>query len=104
VFFRERFDVGGEAVRDRSSSFRICSLAVAGCALALLLGAGSASAGPLSTLKKGDEIDVRDCTYGPGMTHAGRDSGQYLVDRNAFYAIGLVPPDPPGGHFRLRVL
>src|SRR6266446_10388285 len=58
--------------------------------------------GQLSTLKKGDEIDVRDCTYGAGETHAGRYSGQYLVDRNAFYAIVFVPTDIPGGHFRFR--
>src|SRR6266487_1074106 len=62
----------------------------------------AAAHGQLSTLKKGDEIDVRDCTYGPGQTHAGRYSGQYLVDRNAFYAIVFVPTDLPGGHFRFR--
>src|ERR671931_79365 len=65
------------------------------------LGATSAS-GQLSSLKKGDEIDVRNCTYGPANTHAGRYSGQYLVDRNAFYAIVFVPTDLPGGHFRFR--
>lgn len=53
-----------------------------------------------SDLKKGAQIDLRDCTFGPAETHAGRDSGQYLVDRNAFYAIVFLPTDLPGGHFR----
>jgi hypothetical protein len=80
-----------------------CVGAAGAACLALLLPSGaSAQLPPLSSLKKGDEIDLRNCTYGPGETHAGRDSGQYLVDRNAFYAIVFVPTDVPGGHFRFR--
>jgi len=53
-------------------------------------------------LRKGAEIDLRDCTYGPGETHWGGATGQYLVDRNAFYAVVFLPTDLPGGHFRFR--
>jgi hypothetical protein len=74
--------------------------AVVGLAVALV-GAPSAGA-QLSTLKKGDEIDLRNCTFGAGETHAGRDSGQYFVDRNAFYAIVFLPTDLPGGHYRFH--
>lgn len=83
-------------------------IAAVGGALALLVGAGSATAQspglpPLgSSLKKGDELDLRSCTYGPEDTHAGRDSGQYFVDRNAFYAVVYLPTDLPGGHFRIH--
>jgi hypothetical protein len=67
----------------------------------LVIGAGSAHA-QLSSLPKGAEIDVRNCTFGPAETHAGQTSGQYLVDRNAFYAVVYLPTDLPGGHFRFR--
>ena len=79
----------------------LAALVVGGLAL-LAVGAGPAGAGALSSLPKGAEIDVRSCTYGPDETHAGRDSGQYLVDRNAYYAIVFVPTDLPGGHFRFK--
>ena len=58
--------------------------------VSLAFGAPPAGAGALSSLPKGAEIDVRSCTYGPDETHAGRYSGQYLVDRNAYYAIVFV--------------
>src|SRR6266480_7174283 len=87
--------------RIRRNSKLVASLA-ATCLAVLAAGAGSAGAGTFSSLKKGDEIPVRDCTYGDGETHAGQESGQYLVDRNAFYAIFFVPTDAPGGHFRIR--
>jgi hypothetical protein len=57
-----------------------------------------------ASLRKGQEIDLRDCTFGPGETHWGGASGQYLVDRNAFYAIVFLPTNLPGGHFRFRGL
>src|SRR2546421_2742133 len=76
---------------------------LAACGLAIFVaGASPAAGGTLSSLPKGAEIDVRSCTYGPDETHAGRYSGQYLVDRNAYYAIVFVPTDLPGGHFRFR--
>jgi hypothetical protein len=72
-------------------------------AMAVLAGGvAPARAGALSSLPKGAEITLRGCTYGPGETHNGRESGQYLVDRNAYYAIVFVPTDLPGGHFRFR--
>src|SRR5438445_12367076 len=80
---------------------RLLALVVGGLAL-LGAGAAPAGAGALSSLPKGAEIDVRSCTYGPDETHAGRYSGQYLVDRNAYYAIVFVPSDLPGGHFRFK--
>src|SRR5438128_10861811 len=80
---------------------RLLALVVGGLAL-LGAGAGAAGAGALSSLPKGAEIDVRSCTYGPDETHAGRYSGQYLVDRDAYYAIVFVPTDLPGGHFRFK--
>src|SRR5436309_359615 len=75
---------------------------VASAVLLTALCGQPATAGTLSSLPKGAEIDVRSCTYGPDETHAGRYSGQYLVDRNAYYAIVFVPTDLPGGHFRFR--
>lgn len=77
-------------------------------AITVSVGAGRAAAQlPVlpslgSSLKKGDELDLRSCTYGPEDTHAGRESGQYFVDRNAFYAVVYLPTDLPGGHFRIR--
>lgn len=76
---------------------------VAGAAVPALLlasaalGTGSARA---ATLQKGQEIDVRSCTFGAGMTHDGHTNGYYDVDRNAYYAIAYLPTDTPGGHFR----
>ncbi len=86
----------------RARNVKIAGPLVVGCLVLLAIVAGPASAGTFSSLKKGDEIPLRDCTYGDGETHAGQESGQYLVDRNAFYAIFFVPTDAPGGHFRIR--
>jgi len=88
--------------RRLSDALEVVGPLVASGLAVLALGAGSAAAGTLSSLPKGAEIDVRSCTYGPDETHAGRYSGQYLVDRNAYYAIVFVPTDLPGGHFRFR--
>jgi hypothetical protein len=85
----------------RSAVKLIASLGASATAV-LALGALPAAAGALSPLPKGAEIPLRSCTYGPGETHNGRESGQYLVDRNAYYAIAFVPTDLPGGHFRFR--
>src|SRR5439155_25284886 len=68
-----------------SDALNIVGPLVASGLAVLALGAGSAAAGTLSSLPKGAEIDVRSCTYGPDETHAGRYSGQNLVDRNAYY-------------------
>jgi hypothetical protein len=86
---------------------RVCpKLALLAAAVGFALAAlGAVPAGAqLSTLKKGDEIDLRNCTYGEGVPHAGRDSGQYFVDRNAFYAGVFLPTDLPGGHYRFHGL
>src|SRR5437764_13684251 len=88
--------------RGAGSTMTIVGVLATSCSAMLALAAMPASAGPLSSLPKGAEIDVRSCTYGPDETHAGRDSGQYLVDRNAYYAIVFVPTDLPGGHFRFK--
>jgi hypothetical protein len=55
-----------------------------------------------SRLKKGAEIDVRSCTFAPWEAHSGNDSGQYMVDRNAYYALVFLPTDIPGGHFQFK--
>jgi hypothetical protein len=86
------------------SAARIVGSVLAGGAALLALGAAPAAAGTLSPLPKGAEIPIRGCTYGPGETHNGRESGQYLVDRNAYYALVVVPTDLQGGHFRFRGL
>jgi hypothetical protein len=85
-----------------SRCVKIASSLAASALAVVVLNAGSAMGGTLSSLPQGAEIDVRSCTYGPDETHAGRDTGQYLVDRNAYYAIVFVPTDLPGGHFRFR--
>src|SRR5438270_10609358 len=91
-------------MRRRGAGFTmtIGGVLAASCSAMLALAAMPAGAGALSSLPKGAEIDVRSCTYGPDETHAGRYSGQYLVDRNAYYAIVFVPTDLPGGHFRFK--
>jgi len=86
----------------RGNAVKIAGSLLAGGASALAIGVVPAAAGVLSPLPKGAEIPLRGCTYGPGETHNGRESGQYLVDRNAYYAIAFVPTDLPGGHFRFR--
>src|SRR5438093_512714 len=85
-----------EAVDPLSQRARWLGL-VTTAVLLLAFSGQPAAAGTLSSLPKGAEIDVRSCTYGPDETHAGRYSGQYLVDRNAYYAIVFVPTDLPGG-------
>jgi hypothetical protein len=87
-----------KAVRGAQLAACLAAAAIAG----LTLGAGAAGAGTLSSLPAGSEIPISGCSFGPDETHAGRESGQYLVDRNAYYAIVFVPTDLPGGHFRFR--
>src|ERR1700693_661645 len=53
-----------------------------------------------STPPKGTAIRLRNCGF--GHPDAGQTSGQYLVDRDAFYSSTFLPTNIPGGHFEIR--
>ena len=73
-----------------------------GAAVVLVMALAVPVASASASLGKGAEIDATSCAYGPGQLVSGNQTGQYLGDSEAFYALTILPADMPGGHFRFR--
>jgi len=80
---------------------------VVALSVVLFLGGGEAAAqarvalpAPPTPLPAGSAIKLSDCGF--AYPHAGQTSGQYMVDRDAYYASTFLPTDIPGGHFEVR--